>query len=77
MRGFHSSPISIFVQGNFGQDIPVQKKRVIGRAFFQPNQGSEASRILLTMMASMNADDPGLAENIGILTSIVESFVPL
>lgn len=57
----------------------MQKKRVIGRAILQsPQEGFRNTRaVLLTMMASMNADDSALPENIQTLTSIVESFMPL
>lgn len=55
----------------------MQKKRVIGRAFFQSQESSRNTRaVLLTMMASMNADDSALSDNIQTLTSIVESFMP-
>lgn len=55
----------------------MQKKRVIGRAFFPSHGSSRNTReVLLTMMASMNADDSALSENIQTLTSIVESFMP-
>jgi hypothetical protein len=70
--------VYVFMQGNFGQDIPVQRKHVIGRAFFPVNASGNKGEVLLTMMASMNADDTsGVAENTKTLTSIVESFIPL
>ena len=66
----------VSIQGNFGQDIPVQKKHVIGRAFFPIDGSRSRGQFLLTMMASMNADDDALLENTKTLKSIVESFIP-
>lgn len=51
---------------------------MIGRAFFPVDASGKKSEVLLTMMASMNADDTNsLIENSKTLTSIVESFTPL
>ena len=56
--------------GNFGQDIPIQKRQVIGRAFLSHGR-------LLTIMASVNVDSRTKLGERGTLKDIVESFFPI
>jgi hypothetical protein len=56
--------------GNFGQDIPIQKKQVIGRAFLSRGR-------LLTIMASVNVDSRSKLGERDTLKAIVESFFPI
>ncbi|KAI8101927.1 hypothetical protein M9434_006989 [Picochlorum sp. BPE23] len=59
--------------GTYGQDVPIQTKRILARTLFLPEDQSSNSRrtttvTLLTMQASTNDDT---------MRAIIDSFIPL
>jgi hypothetical protein len=63
------------MQGTYGQDVPIQTKRILARTLFLPeDQSSNSSSrrtttvTLLTMQASTNDDT---------MRAIIDSFIPL
>lgn len=63
------------MQGTYGQDVPIQTKRILARTLFLPppedqssNRRTTTTVTLLTMQASTNDDT---------MRDIIDSFIPL